>query len=194
MATTSQFGLSRYQLQELMSQKGKDGLKRLTEYDGVLGIADLLRSNVKGGLDGVPQDLELRKLEYGANYIAPVPPKSFLALALDAIQDKTLIILIVAALVSIVLGVTVEERKDIAWIEGAAILAAVVLVVVVTAINDWTKERQFRGLQKKLDTDSRYRRFILVYILSVMYPPLHYLGFLSSVMGRLKSFPWQRLW
>jgi len=92
-----------------------------------------------------------------------VPPKSFLALALDAIQDKTLIILIVAALVSIVLGVTVEEQKDIAWIEGAAILAAVVLVVVVTAINDWTKERQFRGLQKKLDTDSRYRRFILVY-------------------------------
>ena len=45
--------------------------------------------------------------------------------------------------------------QDIAWIEGAAILAAVVIVVVVTATNDWTKERQFRGLKKKLDTDSR---------------------------------------
>ena len=31
-----------------------------------------------------------------------------------------------------------------------------VLVVLVTALNDWTKERQFRGLQKKLDTDSRF--------------------------------------
>ena len=30
------------------------------------------------------------------------------------------------------------------------------LVVLVTAINDWTKERQFRGLQKKLDTDARF--------------------------------------
>lgn len=30
------------------------------------------------------------------------------------------------------------------------------LVVFVTALNDWTKERQFRGLQKKLDTDSRF--------------------------------------
>ncbi len=40
--------------------------------------------------------------------------------------------------------------------EGAAILAAVLLVVLVTALNDWTKERQFRGLQKKLDTDSRF--------------------------------------
>ena len=37
-----------------------------------------------------------------------------------------------------------------------AILVAVVVVVLVTAINDWTKERQFRGLQKKLDTDSRF--------------------------------------
>lgn len=33
---------------------------------------------------------------------------------------------------------------------------AVVVVVLVTAVNDWTKERQFRGLQKKLDTDSRF--------------------------------------
>ena len=30
------------------------------------------------------------------------------------------------------------------------------VVVLVTAINDWTKDRQFRGLQKKLDTDSRF--------------------------------------
>ena len=46
--------------------------------------------------------------------------------------------------------------QEIAWIEGAAILIAVVVVVIVTAINDWTKDRQFRGLQKKLDTDSRF--------------------------------------
>ena len=70
-------------------------------------------------------------------------------------QDKTLIILIIAALVSLVLGVTVEEQKNIAWIEGAAILAAVAIVVLVTAIQDWTKERQFRGLQNKLVTDAK---------------------------------------
>ena len=70
-------------------------------------------------------------------------------------QDKTLVILMIAAVVSIVLGLTVEEEKDIAWIEGFAILCAVFLVVIVTAVNDWTKERQFRGLQKKLDTTSK---------------------------------------
>lgn len=33
---------------------------------------------------------------------------------------------------------------------------AVVIVVFITALNDWTKDRQFRGLQKKLDSDSRF--------------------------------------
>ena len=46
--------------------------------------------------------------------------------------------------------------QEIAWIEGFAILIAVVIVVFITALNDWTKDRQFRGLQKKLDSDSRF--------------------------------------
>ena len=46
--------------------------------------------------------------------------------------------------------------QETAWIEGFAILVAVVLVVFITALNDWTKDRQFRGLQKKLDSDSRF--------------------------------------
>ena len=41
------------------------------------------------------------------------------------------------------------------WIEGAAILIAVFIVVFVTAFNDWTKERQFRGLQDKLESEHR---------------------------------------
>ena len=36
------------------------------------------------------------------------------------------------------------------WIEGLAILLAVVIVVLVTAFNDWSKEKQFRGLQVTL--------------------------------------------
>ncbi len=42
---------------------------------------------------------------------------------------------------------TGEEENHADWIEGLAILLAVVIVVFVTAFNDWTKEKQFRGLQ-----------------------------------------------
>ena len=40
-----------------------------------------------------------------------------------------------------------EEEGSHDWIEGLAILLAVVIVVLVTAFNDWSKEKQFRGLQ-----------------------------------------------
>ena len=46
-----------------------------------------------------------------------------------------------------------EEVEDHStdWIEGFAILVAVIIVVFVTAFNDWSKEKQFRGLQVKLE-------------------------------------------
>ena len=39
------------------------------------------------------------------------------------------------------------EEHSTDWIEGLAILLAVIIVVLVTAFNDWSKEKQFRGLQ-----------------------------------------------
>jgi len=52
--------------------------------------------------------------------------------------------LIVAAIVSIVIEMgTVKkaEKYRTAWIEGAAILAAVFICALVTAVNDWQKEK-----------------------------------------------------
>uniref|UniRef100_A0A183BHI8 Calcium-transporting ATPase n=1 Tax=Globodera pallida TaxID=36090 RepID=A0A183BHI8_GLOPA len=48
------------------------------------------------------------------------------------------------------------EEHESAWIEGAAILVCVVIVVFVTAINDFSKERQFRGLQAKIETGHKF--------------------------------------
>lgn len=152
----SQFGVSADQLVELMSHRTKDERRdALEEYEGVEGLMGHLEVNLKTGIENSPHELARRRAAFGANVIPATPPKSFLALCLDAIQDKTLIILMVAAVISIILGTTVEHNKSIAWIDGAAILSAVVLVVLVTAVNDWTKERQFRGLQKKLESDSK---------------------------------------
>lgn len=49
-----------------------------------------------------------------------------------------------------------EESGNTGWIEGVAILGAVILVVFVTAINDWKKERQFRGLQNKIESSQKF--------------------------------------
>ena len=49
-----------------------------------------------------------------------------------------------------------SEEANVEWIEGAAIIVAVIVVVLVTAFNDWTKERQFRGLQSKIELDQKF--------------------------------------
>lgn len=151
------YGVTVLQLVELMSMRTpKERQAALAEYHGAEGLMAMLRVNVKTGLKQDPAELERRKRAFGANVIPDMPPRSFLALCGDAIQDKTLIILMVAAVISIVLGLTVEKDKDVAWIDGVAILAAVMIVVLVTAMNDWTKEKQFRGLRKKLESDLRW--------------------------------------
>ena len=48
------------------------------------------------------------------------------------------------------------EEGEVGWIEGAAILISVVVVVLVTAINDYTKEKQFRGLQNRIEKEQKF--------------------------------------
>ena len=49
-----------------------------------------------------------------------------------------------------------ETESEAGWIEGVAILVAVFVVVFVTAFNDWRKEKQFRGLQSKIEHEHKF--------------------------------------
>lgn len=49
-----------------------------------------------------------------------------------------------------------EEDDHYGWIEGLAILISVVVVVLVTAFNDYSKERQFRGLQNRIEGEHKF--------------------------------------
>ena len=90
------FGVSSKQLAELMDfhdrSAGRAGAK-VKQLGGVMGIASQLDTNLKTGLPNNRQELELRRRVFGNNYIDPVPPKSFFALMLDAVQDKVLLVL-----------------------------------------------------------------------------------------------------
>ena len=56
------------------------------------------------GLSDVKVDIEHRRETFGSNTIPPKPPKTFLQLVWEALQDMTLIILEIAALVSLALS------------------------------------------------------------------------------------------
>lgn len=59
----------------------------------------------------------------------------------EALDDLTMIILIVCAIISIIINLIVEEHKLEAPIEGGAILLAVAACTLVAAGNDYQKEK-----------------------------------------------------
>ena len=63
------------------------------------------------GLSDSGSDKQQRAQTFGSNYIPPKPPKTFLRLAWEALQDVTLIILIIAAIISLVLSIIPLETK-----------------------------------------------------------------------------------
>ena len=57
--------------------------------------------------------------------------------------------MITAAFISLAIGLFEDPGKG--WIEGAAILVAVIIVAAVTATNNYSKEAQFRKLNAVKD-------------------------------------------
>ncbi|XP_069084912.1 plasma membrane calcium-transporting ATPase 1 isoform X2 [Pleurodeles waltl] len=168
------FGITLKELRELMELRSTDALNKIQEcYGDVYGICTRLKTSPHEGLSGNPADLERRQEVFGKNLIPPKKPKTFLQLVWEALQDVTLIILEIAAIISLGLsfyrppggenemceatsGASEEEEGETGWIEGGAILVSVVCVVLVTAFNDWSKEKQFRGLQNRIEQEQRF--------------------------------------
>nr|CAD7260422.1 unnamed protein product [Timema shepardi] len=178
----AQYGITLKNLRELMETRGREGVSKVTDFGGVQEICKKLSKRRQGHnvvinkklgrfvlhrLSGSTVDIEHRRETFGSNTIPPKPPKTFLQLVWEALQDVTLIILEIAAVVSLALafytptddavpvGHEDSEGKH-GWIEGLAILISVIVVVIVTAFNDYTKERQFRGLQNRIEGEHKF--------------------------------------
>ncbi|CAG9540225.1 unnamed protein product [Cercopithifilaria johnstoni] len=164
----SEFGCTLSELRALMDLRNGEALAQVNKkFGGIEGLCAKLKTDPINGLSDKKSSLDERRRIFGSNEIPPAPSKSFLRLAWEALQDITLIILLVSALVSlglsfykppenIVAGERDANEHEAGWIEGAAILLAVIVVVLVTALNDWSKEKQFRGLQSKIETEHKF--------------------------------------
>lgn len=130
MAT--QYGINLKQLRDLMELRGNEAVDAIKDMGGVTGLCKKLRtsesqgkkdwlacssqrsqsssiptgafSSPSAGLSGRSDDLERRRDVFGSNVIPPKPPKTFLELVWEALQDVTLIILELAAVISLALS------------------------------------------------------------------------------------------
>ncbi|KAI9463227.1 calcium-translocating P-type ATPase [Lactarius psammicola] len=133
------------------------------------GVPEGLQSTASLGANSVGRPASLKFSEgayeatigdrqriYGQNILPHRPSKSLLSLMWLALQDKVIILLSIAAVVSLALGLFQDfgtprpnGEPPVDWVEGVAIIAAILIVVSVGSLNDWQKERQFQALNEK---------------------------------------------
>eukprot|EP00055_Hartaetosiga_balthica_P006118 m.18829 g.18829 ORF g.18829 m.18829 type:complete len:849 (-) comp5020_c0_seq1:1035-3581(-) len=115
----------------------------LTDVGGVQAVANRLGTHLEHGLN--TSDVESLREQFGENRLPPPKFKSFLSLVWDAMTDRTLIMLSIAALISFTIGI-VTDLDQHGYKDGVAVFVAVIIVVAITSLNDYQKEKQFRRL------------------------------------------------
>ncbi|KAK6455784.1 Ca2+-transporting P-type ATPase [Scheffersomyces xylosifermentans] len=148
--------------EQLTALHDPKSLRALHDLGGFSRLISLLNTDTQNGLnDQDSNDAATRVRYYGANKLPTKRQRSFFRLCYEAMKDKVLILLSVAAVVSLALGLYEtfgegtmyddegEPLPKVDWVEGVAILVAVAIVVLVGAANDYQKERQFARLNAK---------------------------------------------
>ncbi|XP_066394611.1 calcium-transporting ATPase 5, plasma membrane-type-like isoform X1 [Miscanthus floridulus] len=145
---------------ETLSQRFSVDLKKLKmlnrdhdavifqEVGGVKGLSDLLKSDLDRGVSPDENELVRRRDIFGANTYPRKERRSIWHFVFEACQDLTLVILMVAAAISLSLGMATEGVKD-GWYDGGSIFFAVFLVIFVTATNDYRQSLQFQHLNEE---------------------------------------------
>lgn len=128
------FEISRSDLAGLnVDQMTEANKEQLAARGGPEALCKLLQTDSKNGLKTDETDFEDRRKAYGVNNYPEPPMKGFLVLFIETFDDTVLQILMVAAMVSLVVGYIEDPEKG--WIEGVAIWIAVLLVSTITAVN-----------------------------------------------------------
>jgi len=140
MTTEKSFSISNDSLKKIIRDKTFDDSG--TTKDGVF---EALRSNEEHGLSSA-QALS-NKAHYGENRLPDKPLKPYYMHLLEALSDPILTALIVCAVITIIFGAAITKDPG-DWIEGIAIIFAVVIVSGVGSVNNWLQEAQFASLSK----------------------------------------------
>lgn len=127
---------------------GLNGLSKLLKTDLVEGLKTLhpeTHSISSVTLTNGPIDEGERIESFGRNVIPPPKSKTILGIIWNTIlTDPILKLLIIGAILVLIFGSIIEPEGG--WVEGLAILIAVLIVLTVTAGNDYSKDQKFRRL------------------------------------------------
>ena len=112
-------------------------------------VGQLFRTDFKNGLSSSnKQDLAWREQRWGNNHLPPEKENSILEHIINCFEDPTLKVLLVASIVSLIIGVS-KDGLSTGWIEGTAIFFAVFLVVSISSYMNYQEMEQFLKLSRE---------------------------------------------
>lgn len=129
-----------------------EDVSRAVSEKGAFSEVTLSRHATNASVREVSGQFEDRLRVFRDNRLPERKPDGILVLIWRAYNDKILILLTIAAVISLALGIyeSVAGESGVDWVEGVAICVAIIIVVTVGAANDWQKERQFVKLNKRV--------------------------------------------
>ncbi|XP_019057894.1 PREDICTED: calcium-transporting ATPase 8, plasma membrane-type-like [Tarenaya hassleriana] len=144
-SSAADFGI---RLEELVPIARDFNIGALKQYHGVEGLSILLKTDLQKGISGDGGDILRRKKAFGSNAFPCVRERSFWTFLWEASQDITLVLLMVAAIASLLLGIKTKTIKY-GWYDEAGLAFAVIFVIIVTAISDYQQFLQFENLNQE---------------------------------------------
>lgn len=134
-----------------VEQQRDDNRKSLDGLGGIDALVKLI--GVDPAVGWSHQQVESMREAFGTNTFPETPMDSYLKLLLETLSDPIEIILIAASTVSLIIGLL--TRPEDGWVESVAIFIAIFLVSNISAGNDYSKQLQFRALEKSSAADDR---------------------------------------
>ena len=100
-------------------------LENLEVLGGTKGILQKLKSSIEEGI----QPSSSREELFGSNKIFEEPPAPFIKFLKESLSELMIVILLSAAIIQIIIGLTISDQKKTGWFDGASVLFAVFVVV-----------------------------------------------------------------
>lgn len=149
------FGLSIFDIAELIKKYDFrnfiEELEEIEKMGATDGIIKMLKTNLTTGLnENDEKDFAERKEIFGSNLIEQDEVPHFCWFVWEALGDFMLRILIITASVQIALGASplaTNPQRD--WIEGLAMIVAILVVVTVGSCVNYLKETKFAELNDR---------------------------------------------
>lgn len=152
-------------LVELLKNKSGDADEELAQLGGLNNIVLTLKTSKAKGIITTSKSLAERKRKFGENQLNERDPvKGFFHYLLYSLLDLTLIILLIAAIASIILGAlypeicqgkSISKDNDNAWKEGAGIMATILVIIFISAFSDYFRNKYWYRLHTNIENERK---------------------------------------